>query len=526
MLKIDVQGPKDKREVIAMTFPYLLGRSNHCHLILPDFSISRQHARIVQIGDTLTLEDLGSTNGIIVDDKPVEKIPITHGLKAQLGNYTLSFSLEEEGSTTYIKSLEEFKQEFGLSLPNQKTGKTVVKATTVKQAKLLSMMVQMARTLLEVREKEEVLNTVLDLAFDILPAERGFILLIQDGKLTPLLARNRSGPLDTEDLPMSSTILNTVIQEKIALITHDAMVDERFEAGQSVVLHNIRSALCVPLWREHEVLGAIYVDSPIKAGSFSTEDLDLLTALANYAAVALHRSLLEETIKEERRIRDKLVRYHSPTVVEHIVQSKIQTGAITLPSFQPEITVFFADVVGFTQMAAHLSPDCLITLLNGFFTVAAQVIFHYEGTLDKFIGDAVMAFFGAPIHQNDHPDRGVEAAIALMQEVRRLGEGMKQEGLPPYHIRIGIHSGKAVVGDVGSDQRLEYTALGHTVNVASRLEEMVAQPDEIIISEETRGRLTKDFPLIEKEPVQLKGLDNPLRVWSVPWEKIKYWRSL
>ncbi|HPR63227.1 MAG TPA: adenylate/guanylate cyclase domain-containing protein [Thermoanaerobaculia bacterium] len=517
MLTLHVSGPNLQRKVAVSRSPFNIGRSQFNDLVLPDFSVSRKHARIVQQGQDFMMEDLGSTNGIVVREQPMQSVKLEDAMELVLGGYTLKVELpREDFSTTYVKSIKEFEEEFKIDVSTKM--KTAGETTGEKRReKMLDILVQMARTLLTARDLNEVMAKIMDSIFDILPCDRGFIMLQRNGELEPCFIKDRANELTSETLPISTTILNMVTKQHLSVITHDASTDERFEEGLSIRLHNIRSAMCAPLWSQDRVLGAVYVDSSIKAGMFTAKDLDVLTALANFAAVAIEQSLLQEKFAEEQRIKEKLARYHSPSIVNAVISGDKRTGSMAVPSSSVDISVLFADLVGFTRTVSEMDAEKLIPFLNEFFTLSTEVIFRHDGTLDKFIGDAVMAFFGAPVPNPNHADTACAAALDLMRTFDQWAGDCVKRGLPEVGLRIGISSGLAIVGDVGSEKRLDYTALGHTVNVASRLEETVAQTNEIVISDITVGKLTASFPLKEAGEVSVKGVSKPIKIYRLVW---------
>jgi adenylate cyclase len=315
---------------------------------------------------------------------------------------------------------------------------------------VFEILAQVAKVLLQVEELEPVLEKVMDLVFDHLMVDRGFIVLFDDSGEPKLeLNRVRESQADGEDqVPISRTILDMVSQQQVAILTHDAQADQRFEAGRSVRIHQIRSAMCAPLWHRERVIGVIYVDSPMHVGSFSATDLDLLTALANYAAVAIERARLNDRIRKERQARDRLERYHSPAVIEAVLSdSGADRESVTLT----ETSILFADIVGFTARCESLPPEDVAAFLNQFFSLAADVIFTYGGTLDKFIGDAVMAFFGAPLPQADHAERAVRSAIDLLRALERWNAEREADGLDRIEVRVAVNS---ALGPVDHDAGL------------------------------------------------------------------------
>jgi adenylate cyclase len=247
---------------------------------------------------------------------------------------------------------------------------------------------------------------------------------------------------------------------------------------------------------------------------FTVNDLDLLTALANYAAVAVERARLNQKIIAEEKKRERLGRFLSPQVTNRILAaSDTHTGAELGAPEVREVTVLFADIVGFTSMSETMSPSAISLLLNDYLSRMTEVIFRHEGTLDKYIGDAIMAVFGAPLDMPDHAQRAIRTALEMQE---RLAEwnAERREG-PELRIRIGINSGKAVAGEIGSINKKEYTVLGDTVNIASRLESSVAKPGSVVIGEHTRVTVGALFDCKELGSFSLKGKTREVQVFEV-----------
>ena len=372
---------------------------------------------------------------------------------------------------------------------------------------------QVARALLESDDLQSLLNTVMEMIFKYLPVERGLIILFdEDGKPVPKLTKFIEGA-DAQDIPISRTILKMVAEQQVALMTSNALEDARLLGGKSIAIHGIRSAMCVPLWNRNRVIGAVQVDSPIHIGRFTEEDLDLITALANFAAVAVERAQLSEKIEQERKIRSKMERYHSPAVIDEIVKGVVDGDETDIRT--ADVSILFADISGFTTVSETKKPEEVAEFLSNFFSAAVDAIFAYGGTLDKFIGDAVMAFFGAPIPQDDHADRAIMAGLMMMERIEQWNVERAKEGLPIVRIRVGINSGPAVVGNVGTEKRVDYTVLGSSVNIASRLESGVAKPGQLVISQNTLDRVMGSFNTESLGEFALKGLQQKMPVYAV-----------
>jgi adenylate cyclase len=490
-----------------------LGRSSDNDIVLRDFAVSRHHARVAVAGATFRIVDLKSTNGLKINGSPVADGVLQTGDRVEIGSFRLTVSDggladADLAPTTYVRPLSEFNRRFGLE------GSPSMPAAAGERERVYEIIAQVAKTLIQAEDLPPVLDKVMDVVFEHLPVDRAFIVLFDDaGEPRLELFRTRdAGAGDTPEVPISRTILDTVTRQKVAVLTHDAQTDERFEDGRSIRIHQIRSAMCAPLWLRDLVIGVIFVDSPLHVGSFSASDLDLLTALANYAAVAIERARLNERIRAEEAVRARLQRYHSPAVIEAVLGAGERGDREVALR---ETTILFADIVGFTPRCESLRPDEVAAFLNQFFSLAADAIFEHGGTLDKFIGDEVMAFFGAPLPQADHAERAVRSARTLLRSLEGWNEQRREQGLEPVQVRVALNSGPVVVGDIGSERRVDYTVLGNTVNVAARLEEYASEPGRIIIGETTHAAVRHLFSTEHVGDVQLPGLSRTIAVYRV-----------
>lgn len=506
-----------------------VGRTEGNDLILNHPSVSRRHGRFEMRDGEWWIVDQNSTNGVKLNDSLVSEARIKPGDQVSVGSMkveikkvpSVDFSDDspfEDTSGTVIRRISDFNVEFGLDdaqaapKPDEAAAATGAPGPVTRE-KILSVLVQVAKALMQSEELNSVLNTVMDIIFKYLAVERGLLILFDDdGNAVPQLTKFREGS-ETEEIPISRTILKMVREQQVSLLTSNALEDARLMGGKSIAIHGIRAAMCVPLWHRNRVIGAIQVDSPIHIGRFTEEDLDMLTALANFAAVAIERAQLSQKIEQEKKIRGKLERYHSPAVIDEIVQNADVADAAEIKI--AEVSILFADITGFTTISETKKPEEISEFLSNFFSCAVEAIFANAGTLDKFIGDAVLAFFGAPLEQEDHAERAVRAGLMMHQLVDKWNVEREKESLPPVRIRVGINSGPAVVGNVGTERRVDYTVLGSSVNIASRLESSVAKPGDLVISEMTRQLLGDNFELESMGEFPLKGISKPLPVFKV-----------
>jgi adenylate cyclase len=507
-----------------------VGRTEGNDLVLNHPSVSRRHARFDHRDNHWLVIDLNSTNGVKINGTLISgERQVNPGDIVMVGSVQLEAravpavdfsdqSMFDNPSGTVIRRISDFNSEFGLDIGDlsgePKEATRVTSASDVTREKIFAVLVQVAKVLLQSEELNSVLNTVMDIIFRYLSVERGLLILFEeDGTPTPKLTKFREGS-DEQDIPISRTILKMVAEQQVSLLTSNALEDARLLGGKSIAIHGIRSAMCVPLWNRTRVIGAIQVDSPIHIGRFTEEDLDLLTALANFAAVAIERAQLAEKIEQERKIRGKLERYHSPAVVDEIVKG-VAVALADSEIKSTDVSILFADISGFTTISETKRPEEVAEFLSHFFSCAVEAIFANGGTLDKFIGDAVMAFFGAPIAQEDHAARAVRAGLMMKSLVGQWNDERQKQGLSPVLIRVGINTGAAVVGNVGTEKRVDYTVLGTSVNIASRLESGVAKPGEVVISQFTLDRVQGMFRTTALGEFPLKGLQQKMPVYSV-----------
>ncbi|MBZ0220793.1 MAG: HAMP domain-containing protein [Candidatus Methylomirabilis sp.] len=216
-------------------------------------------------------------------------------------------------------------------------------------------------------------------------------------------------------------------------------------------------------------------------------------------------------LKKKEILRGVLNRYVSRHVADEIFRDPER---VRLGGHRREVTVFFADIRGFTSMSRKMEPEEIVELLNRYFTVVTDMVFRFEGTIDKFIGDAVMSVFGSPIRSLSHLEQGVKAAMAVKLAVERMNSLRAERGETALEMGIGLDAGEVIVGNMGSSVRMEYTAVGDPVNTASRLTDL-ARGGEILVSEFIYSRVAADVVAEEMRGVYLKGFDKPVTLYNI-----------
>jgi class 3 adenylate cyclase len=220
---------------------------------------------------------------------------------------------------------------------------------------------------------------------------------------------------------------------------------------------------------------------------------------------------MAKSLREKEVIKGAFSKYVTKSVVDRILQHQ---DGLKLGGEKKVITIFFSDIRGFTPMSEVLSAEEVVHLLNEYFTAMTSIIFKYEGTLDKFMGDAIMAIYGAPIDMPDHAERAVLAAVEMSEKMKELQAKWRSEGKREVNIGIGINTGEAVVGNIGSMERMEYTAIGDNVNLTQRLES-VAEKGQILISSGTYERVKHKVTAVMLDPIKVKGKTEKVIAYSV-----------
>ena len=492
----------------------IVGRLPSCDLILNDPSVSRRHATLRVADGRCYLQDGGSRFGTMLNG--VRLLPTQDEVLVQPTD-TIAFgevALKVEEELTEHEVLTEGHEiSEGPGTIVQPVAPVVQAAPGAVDGHLIKLLADVGRTLLSNQTLPEILKRVVDIAFEAVPAERAVLMLRDstDEALSARVLRQRDGSVPPNPT-ISRMVVRRVMRERVAILADDATTDPGLGFNDSILRFSIRSFMCAPLWSHEEVVGVLYVDSP-RRGAFSGKDLHTLTALTNAAAIAIEQARLSSQLLEETKRRERLQRYHSPGVVSRIIHG--QNDDSTPVAQERDVTIMFCDLVGFTALCEPLSPVEAAKLLNTFLTRMTDVVFEYEGTLDKFLGDALLTVFGAPFEQHDHALKAVEAALAMRRALEQLNQEASE---PKLEMRIAINSGVALTGDIGSPKRREFTVLGDVVNTASRIEDEIAGPGEIVISGATYERIRNHLDHIKIRPMGsriVRGRTTPLVVYAV-----------
>ena len=540
---IPESAPLQRHRLGALTS---LGRHPENSVEIPDRSVSKFHAQVQRRSDgTYVLQDMGSRNGTWVSGRRVDKHVLVHGEEVVLGTVRFRVHAEKEPlrATGSVQLPEGFGSTGRLTL-HHRGQRSSVKLTD--EVASIEHRAQVASTSLRFppadqvrdidqlrrdydklriahelstairvgRDLDELLEAVVSRIFDLLPADRCAVLLMhEDGStLEPRMVMERTGGAPIESIPLSQTVLNEVIQKKTAVLSTDAASDGRFQAAQSVVALSIRATMSVPLIFEETMFGALHVDSLVASHAFTPKDLALFSAIANQTAAALKNASLVEEIQRESETRARLGRLLSPNLVEEVVAGQLD---MSRGGARREAAVLFSDIRGFTSMSEQMSAEQVTAMLNEYFEVMTDVVFQFGGTLDKYLGDGVMAVFGVPKDDGRAPENAVRCALQMQTALRSLNRARQGRGEPPLAVGIGINHGELIWGAVGSRRTLDYTVIGDVVNTASRLCS-AAVSGQVLVGDAVRGALPPGrFELETLPPALMKGKAEPVPVFAV-----------
>lgn len=318
-----------------------------------------------------------------------------------------------------------------------------------------------------------------------------------------------------------ATVIDNILHRNF--LTHSGLI--RFMDICAIILFGLLMGMIIP--RLRAVTGILF--SLIILGIFVAANMFIfsnyniwlniiypaLTMIVIYLAITVYRYVTEE--REKKKIRGAFQYYLTASVINEMLKdpSKLKLGGD-----KKNLSVLFSDIRGFTTISEKLSPEDLVHLLNEYLTAMTDIVFKYDGTLDKYMGDAIMAIFGAPLDQPDHARRACQTALDMMNELHRLQKKWQTEGKPPLNIGIGINSGDMVVGNMGSQMRFDYTVMGDMVNLGSRLEGTNKEyGSNIIFSEFTYNAIKDSMCCRELDSVRVKGKKLPVKIYELLGEK-------
>ncbi len=535
MARFVITDPSNQNQIFELSSSTVnIGRADSNDLVLDHPSVSRHHARLTVLpGDLTLLIDLGSLNGIFVNGQQVQEHRLADQDRIHIGMYELKFEVAAEhafhvetGSgaapeLTQLTSAEvlstALRPQAESSVPPAQAIQDRLRGLE-KENKLLKLLLGVGKTLSSVLTPQEIMQRVMELVFQMENVERGFVMLRDEKKgFRPAVLLYKDDRLRAEarGVVLSRTLIERVNTERLPLLIHDVAADERFSSIESLRLSGVRSAMCAPLIYKDNVFGIFYVDCLSQPWAFSKEELSIFSVIAAEAAISFDNARSHEELSRGALERQALERFLSSAIVEKILASPDQ---VHLGGENQTATILFADIRGFTPLSENMEPQQVVELLNEFFTEMTDLIFENGGTLDKYLGDGIMAVFGAPLAKPDDALRAAKTAIDMQGGLARLNRDWEARGHPVLHMGIGVNTGAVTAGNIGSAKRMDYTVIGDAVNLASRLCANAAG-GQVLISESTFRHLNGNLPAKKLDPIRVKGKETPVEIYEVEWSE-------
>jgi adenylate cyclase len=508
-----------------------IGRAYDNDIRIDDLRVSRHHVVLRSITrEQAVIRNVSSGNLLLVNGQNVSneagERDIKNGDEIKIIPATLTVAWEDENVLSYTDE----PLSASTTVTPATSGFTTLISTTFsgslskekellelrRKAEMLAHLCDMSAALATVFDPKAILEYATDIVMRMISADCCAALLVEQGDdLQPVSIRfqDENSPL-AQQPSISRTAVRTVIEKNVLLSSQDVLGDADLQVSRMTIMQGIRSLACAPLAGREGVYGALYVDRRGVPEAFTDLDTQLLAAVAAQAATAVESARAHERVNRETLARAAFARFMPEHIIRELVEcpEKFHLGGINR-----RITVLFCDVRGFARLAHRAPPETIVDLLNILFTEMAAEIFQHQGTLNKYLGDGLMALFGAPVGGETDAVNAVSAAIGMQRRIKQVNLQLSAKGLPKVTLGIGINTGEATIGCIGAEQRSEYTAIGDTVNIASRIEG-IAQPGQILVTSETANELGDQFSLSDPWTVEVKHIDEPVQIYSMKYE--------
>ncbi len=517
------------------------GRSEDSDVVLVANEVSRNHAKICRVGNKSILFDLQSLNGTYVNRQRVVERVLSHMDEIWFGSLCklvfrddTQYGKEHPDETPavnpeLVKNLDKIRAEMDrvgnsmtlIGRPTPPYAEEVKSKELEASPEAIVKMSRAYRRLAALHKASQIMASgfdlrerlaqVLDMVMETMEADRGFVMLREEGtnNLNVKVAREMGRELEASSPSMGIAGRAAIDGEAVLMV--DSQNDSKFGMRESIIRSEIMSAMCVPLKIEDRIMGSIYLDTRKPHVTFSEEDLELFASLASQSALAIDNVRLHDKVVAAEMKRQEFGRFLSPAIVDKIMAEE---KAVELGGQRARVSTLFCDIRGFTNTAERISPVELVALLNEYFTAMTEIIFQYQGTLDKYVGDEIMAIFGAPVSIENDALAAVSAAIAIQALNAELNVVRQKQGRTVIQLGIGIDSGEVTAGYFGSPMRMEYTVMGDRVNTASRFCGL-AEAGQVIVGEETWRSIEGKVEGRVMGSVRLKGKELEVNAYEV-----------
>ncbi len=517
MSSLIISNDTSKKKTLKLQGYVTIGRHPANTIQIDDSDISKHHASISELDDTFIFEDLGSLNGSYINEVKVKKQQLKNGDLIRIGHTVLTY--EDEHTFDDVSTLvdmhstgerEAFKETIELTYVQRFPPEFEVKNTNILRMDYEKL--RLGHELMQSIGLELNLKKLLNLASEQLMhmfmADSCVILLVdENGQLEPRVVKNaeQSGI----SVSISKTALAEVQRSKSAVLLSEDKDESSLSQVSSLQLMGVESVLCAPLVHQGKVTGAIHLDLKRGKSGFTKKDLHLLAGVVPYVTMAVAHAELAKKVKQEAKIQEKYERLLSPHIVSKLVQGELKVGK---GKELRRVTIMFADIRGFTRMSQQSSPATIADMLREYFDRVVAIIFKFGGTVEKFIGDEVMALFGSPIPMKKQEDAALACALEIQDMLMRWNKQRVAEGKNIVPVGIGINSGEVM--SIGSGQTLQLSCIGNAVNIASRFTGL-AKAGEIVVGQDTAEKVQIPIRCQPLPPTEIKGIEGKVQAYVV-----------
>lgn len=461
--------------------------------LTPDQTVSRPHARLCQQGEDVWIEDLHSRNGVLVNDEVIaDRRRLHRGDVVRVGETTLSLAEEETLEHTVMLEEPALRSDAGVLIGERRGAESPAFShdpSTAKAARRLAILYALPLELGAETRLETLLQTIVERVVAANPGASRGALLVRDASGHLLLKAH----VPPGEPAVSLTLAQRAMDSREAF-TWRRGVDPTVSQSELA----LRSGMYAPLLWKGEVLGVLCLDGEAGAAMFDDEALQFLMAVAHHAAMAIAQRQMQDELDRTATLLGRLLTNFSPQVRTRLLE-RAGRQRLHLGGERSEVTLLCADIRGFTRLSAGMDVGDVVDMLNDYFSLLVEVIFRHGGTIDKFVGDAILAVFGSPEPDPDQHDRALRAAVDMQAAMGDANIRRAASHQVTCEIGIGLHCGEVLHGFIGSQERMEFTVIGDAVNLVSRYCDGAAA-GAILMSPEMHER---GWKVVHTEPVSL-----------------------
>ncbi|HYM72735.1 MAG TPA: adenylate/guanylate cyclase domain-containing protein [Stellaceae bacterium] len=451
----------------------------------PDLRVSRPHARVWSANGRYWIEDLGSANGTLLDDETIPArtpVALRPGQAIKISATTLVLETSSDDATV-VDGLMNDAGDLGAGAVDPDLAIIeVIDATAgafdadhpieAGQAQHMVLMYQLPLQFEQPIELEALLQATVEQLVAMIPSASRGALLITDSTTDELLLKAH--------VPVGEPSVSTTLARRAMARRQGFIWCRANDPSLSQIVNRMEAGMYVPLISKGEVVGVACIDNDDRGMPFTVEDLRVVLAAAHLAALAVTQNRLRAELRHSATLLSRLLTNFSPKTREHLL-AQAHHGRLRLGGERSEVVVLISDIRGFTQLTAQMDADEVVDLLNDYFSALVDAIFIYDGTVDKYVGDSILAVFGSPEADPQRHEKAVRAALAMQAAAHDVSLARSHRGLATCKFGIGLHCGDILHGFIGSSDRMELTVIGDAVNWATRYCDAAA-PDEILIS--------------------------------------------